>query len=365
MKKQISSLMFLIYIQMLMIAPILANGSELPVPEIESGAAILMDSETGTVLYERVSQERMYPASITKIVTGIVAIESGLSDETVTVSEAARYEDGTRVFLAPGERKPMELLLYGLLLNSGNDAATAIAEHIAGSKESFADRMNEFVKQLDLHGTHFTNPHGLFDEQQYTTALDMAIITQHAMKNELFRQIVATKTLPWDGEEWDSELVNHNKLLWRYEGATGVKNGYTVKSGNTLVAAAERDGSELIVVLLKGNGSESIYEDAVHLFDYGFESIRLNPLEPVPNSDPGGIEEDSEVVSAQAALDNQAMEEKPAALEPAVAPAKQESQVSIWLVRAAWLSLNLFLGLAGYLLIKKRRSRSKNRFQKK
>ncbi|TLS50004.1 D-alanyl-D-alanine carboxypeptidase [Paenibacillus antri] len=317
------------------------TAAEAPVaPKISSGSAIIMEKETGTILFEKAAKERMYPASITKIVTGIVALEISELEEIVTVSEEARYEEGTRVYLSPGEQKSMKLLLYGLLLNSGNDAATAIAEHIDGSKRNFADRMNEFVKEIGVQQTHFTNPHGLHESQHYTTAIDMALITRYAMANSVFREIVATKTLPWDGEEWDSELVNHNKLLWRYEGATGVKNGYTDQSGNTLVASAERNGNELIVVLLKGDSSEAVYDDAVHLLDYGFELLQISPIEPE-------VEKEEPAVPATT-------------IEPIViekAPIKETSvpNYSNWLLAIVWFTMNLFIVMVAFLRWKKSR----------
>lgn len=317
------------------------TATEDPVaPNISGGAAVLMEMETGTILFEKAAKKRMYPASITKIITGIVALEASNLEEIVTVSEEARYEEGTRVFLSPGEQKSMELLLYGLLLNSGNDAATAIAEHIDGSKSKFADRMNEFVKEIGAQQTHFTNPHGLHETEHYTTALDMALITRYAMADSVFREIVATKTLPWDGEEWESELVNHNKLLWRYEGATGIKNGYTDQSGNTLVASAERNGNELIAVLLEGNSSEAVYDDAVHLLDYGFELLQVSPIEPeVANEEP--------IMPA-------------ATIEPIVVeevPSKENSKANNikWLLAVVWFIMNLFIGTVGILRWKKLR----------
>jgi serine-type D-Ala-D-Ala carboxypeptidase (penicillin-binding protein 5/6) len=311
-------------------------------PEVHSGAAVLMDEQTGVVLYAKEPDTLMYPASITKIVTGIVALENSEPDEPVTVSEEARYEDGTRIFLSPGEQKPMGELLYGLLLNSGNDAATAIAEHIDGTKEKFAERMNDFVNQLDLANTHFANPHGLFDEDNYTTAKDMAVITKYAMSNPRFREIVATKTLPWHGKEWDSELVNHNKMLWRYDGATGVKNGYTGESGNTLVTTASRDGFDLIVVLLKGNSSEEIYDDATRLLDYGFEYMRMKPPEKEiePEAQPAAEAFAPSVVPAT---------ETETASEPAA------SSPPKWPVTVPWLLMNLFMVMVAFLKWKKGR----------
>lgn len=248
-------------------------------PELQSEAAILIDARSGTVLFEKNATERLYPASITKIVTGIIALESADPEELVTVSKEARHEDGTRVYLAEGEQVTLGNLVYALMLNSGNDAATAIAEHISGTKALFAEQMNAFAKDtVGVSDTQFTNPHGLPDPEHYTTASDMAMIAQYAMKNERFREIVATEKMPWNGLEWQSQLVNHNKMLTTYEGTLGVKNGYTQAAGNTLVIAAQRDGMELIGVILKASTNKIIYAEMTKLMDYGFAAFEPRQL---------------------------------------------------------------------------------------
>ncbi|RIE03518.1 D-alanyl-D-alanine carboxypeptidase [Cohnella faecalis] len=248
-------------------------------PAIQSESAILIDADTGIALFGKNANTRMYPASITKMVTAILALETSDPDETVTVSRTAREEEGTRIYLAEGEQKPMGDLLYGLMLNSGNDAATAIAEHVDGSKEAFSNRMNEFVSgKLGLTGTHFTNPSGLPDEDHYTTASDMAVIAKYAMQNPTFRAIVSTKKMAWNGLEWQSSLINHNKLIGTYEGATGIKNGYTVAAGSTLVASAARGTKSLIGVVLKAPSSNAVYDDMKKLLDYGFAAFEPREL---------------------------------------------------------------------------------------
>ncbi|TYP69792.1 D-alanyl-D-alanine carboxypeptidase (penicillin-binding protein 5/6) [Paenibacillus methanolicus] len=248
-------------------------------PELQSEAAILIDARSGAVLFGKNATERLYPASITKIVTGIIALESADPEEIVTVSKEARYEDGTRVYLAEGEQVTLGNLVYALMLNSGNDAATAIAEHISGSKALFADKMNAFAKEtVGVFDTQFTNPHGLPDPAHYTTASDMAKIAQYAMRNERFREIVATDKMPWNGKEWQSQLDNHNKLLTTYEGTLGVKNGYTQAAGNTLVIAAQRGGMELIGVILKASTNKAIYAEMTKLLDYGFAAFEPRQL---------------------------------------------------------------------------------------
>lgn len=256
------------------------DGEHSLLPEEISGVgAILIDGTTGDPLFAKNPEERLYPASITKIATGIYAIEKGNLDDIVTVSKRARYEEGTRVYLAEGERVTLEKLVYGLMMNSGNDAATAIAEHLAGSVEQFSEQLNAYLReQTGVENTHFTNAHGLHDDEHYTTAADMAKITQYALQNPTFRKIVATKTLPWEGEEWQTVIVNHNKMLWRYEGTTGVKNGFTDQARNTLVVSAKRGDTELIAVTMKAQSSEMAYRDVTKMLDYGFsryETLRV------------------------------------------------------------------------------------------
>jgi D-alanyl-D-alanine carboxypeptidase (penicillin-binding protein 5/6) len=254
---------------------------------LNSEAAILIDAATGDVLYEKNAQTSMYPASITKIVTGIIAIEDGDLFDIVTVSQNARNVEGTRVYLVEGEQVSLIKLVHGLLINSGNDAGIAIAEHFDQSVEGFAERMNRFVtEEIGISDSHFMNPHGLFHSEHQTTAYDMAMITRYAMKNDIFRMIVGTKKMGWVGEGWATTLYNHNKLLWRYEGATGVKNGYVTQSGHTLVASAKRENTELIVVTLKASSVENAYQDIVNLFDYGF-SLDINVTKELKEFEPG------------------------------------------------------------------------------
>jgi serine-type D-Ala-D-Ala carboxypeptidase (penicillin-binding protein 5/6) len=239
--------------------------------DISSGSAVLIDGKTGTVLYEKNSNQLLYPASITKILTAIIAIEEGDLSDKVVVSQNARDTEGTRVYLEPGEQVTLKKLVQGLLINSGNDAGVAIAEHMAGNVPSFSEKMNRFAKEkIGVKSSTFQNPHGLFDPNHQTTAYDMAMITKYAMKNEEFREIFKTKELRWIGEGWDTTLYNHQKMLWRYDGVTGGKNGYVDQSGNTLVTTATRGETDLIAVTLKADSSEIAYSDTTKLLDYGF-----------------------------------------------------------------------------------------------
>lgn len=249
-------------------------------PELQAEAALLMEAQSGQILYSHNPDETMYPASITKILTGLIAIESGQLEETVTVSENAVHAGGTRVYLEVGEQKQLIDLVYGMLVNSGNDAAIAIAEHLGGSIEGFAKMMNERARELGATKSNFVNPSGMPDEAHVTTARDMALITQYAMLNDTFREIVGTKEYPWEGDGWQpGNIVNHNRLLWDYEGATGVKNGYTDAAQQTFVATSERNGQQLIAVCLKVSGAaENMYRDLTALMDYGYDAFETHRL---------------------------------------------------------------------------------------
>ncbi|WP_202080520.1 D-alanyl-D-alanine carboxypeptidase family protein [Caldalkalibacillus salinus] len=249
-------------------------------PRLQSETAILIDGTTGDILYEKNAHQQMYPASITKIVTGIVAIEQGDTEEIVTVSENARNVIGTRVYLEEGEQVPLLKLIQGLLMASGNDAGTAIAEHFDHTEEAFSQRMNAFVREtVGVKDTHFTNPHGLFDDNHYTTAYDMAMMTQYAMENEVFREVVGTNSMEWVGEAWETTIYNHNRLIRQYDGATGVKNGYVRRSGHTLVGAAKREDTELIAVTLGAPSADAVYKDMTQLLDYGFKHYKTLHME--------------------------------------------------------------------------------------
>lgn len=251
-------------------------------PTINSEAAVVMDAKSGDILYSKSSNQQMYPASITKIATAIFAIENGNLDDMVTVSERARNAEGTRVYLEQGEIVPLKKLIQGMVINSGNDAAIAIAEHISGSVEQFSEDINAYLKEkIGIQSTHFVNPSGLFDENHQTTAEDMAKITQYALKNEIFKEIFATKELPWDGESWDTTIINHHKLIIsdQFPEVTGGKTGYVDESRHTLVTTAEKDGLSIIVVTLKANGSQLAYQDTIQLMNYSFSNFETDQID--------------------------------------------------------------------------------------
>ena len=241
---------------------------------LSSESVTLIDAKTGTVLYEKSAEKRMYPASITKIVTAIIAIKEGNLSDIVKVSENAANVHGTSVYLLEDEEIELKRLIQGLLINSGNDAGVAIAEHLGGSEQRFTEHMNNYLKNIiGVNDTNFTNPHGLFDEMHYTTAKDMAKITQYALANETFKEIVGTEELEWDGEGWETTLYNHHQLLRDLEEVTGVKNGYVPQSGFTLVTSAKKEDLELIAVTLNATSSQNSYNDTTALLEYGFNNF--------------------------------------------------------------------------------------------
>lgn len=248
-----------------------------PTPDPTAEAAILIDAGSGRVLFSKNSDQRMAPASTTKILTAIIALEKGKLSDKVAVGHNAVIVRGTRVYLKEGEIQTLENLLYAALINSANDAAIAIAEHIGGSIDGFAGMMNQKARAIGGRDSHFSNPEGLPDEEHYTTAADLVTIARYALRNPVFREIVATWTRDWHGAEWESRLINQNRLLRYYDGTTGVKTGYTREAGNCLVASARRGDQELIAVLLKSSGRQ-IWTDAENLLDYGFKNFQTVKL---------------------------------------------------------------------------------------
>jgi serine-type D-Ala-D-Ala carboxypeptidase (penicillin-binding protein 5/6) len=249
-----------------------------PPQNLTAKGAVLVDMQSGQVLFDQNKDAKLYPASITKIMTCILALEHGKLTDMVTTSQLARDQEGNRVYLEPGEQQPLEKMLYGLMLNSGNDAAVAIAEHFGGSVEKFADMMNRKAAELHMTHTHFVTPNGLHDDNHFTTPYDMALLSAYAMKNPKFRQIVATENYEWHGQAWDSNLVNINPMLWNYDGATGVKTGFTDQAQQTMVASAKRGDREVMAVLMGVMLKQTIREEATQLLDYGFAAFNTEKL---------------------------------------------------------------------------------------
>lgn len=273
-------------------------------PQLSAETAVLIDAVSGRVLYDKRKDAHMYPASTTKIMTALLVLETTDPDESVEVSQNAASQEGSSIYLKAGEKIGIKELLYGMMLRSGNDAAVAAAEAAGGSTEQFAAMMNERAASLGLENTHFVNTSGLQDENHYSSAYDLAMIAREALKNDVFREIAGTRTYQAEREGVDSYkyFYNKNKTVFQYEGATGVKIGYTEAAGRCLVASAKRNGTELIAVVLNDH---DWFEDAYRLLDYGFgnfETVRIAEGE-VPLTSAAVMEGDSPSVRIGAAED--------------------------------------------------------------
>ena len=254
-------------------------------PETLSPGVILMEESTGTILYEKNMDEAHYPASITKIMTTLIALENSDLNDIVTFSDAAiDNTEGSGIARDYGEQMTMEQCLYAVMLASANECAYAVAEHVGGTIENFVAMMNEKAKELGCQNTHFANPHGLHDENHYTCCYDMALIARAAYQNETFRIIVGTAryTIPPTKKHAEqTDLQNHNEMLYPfqtnkyvYDGCTGGKTGYTNAANSTLVTYAERDGMTLICVVMNTQ-SPNQWLDSRNLFDYCFDNFQL------------------------------------------------------------------------------------------
>ncbi|MBQ2955165.1 MAG: D-alanyl-D-alanine carboxypeptidase [Clostridia bacterium] len=240
---------------------------------VDARAAILIERESGRVLYEKNADTRYPMASTTKIMTALIAVEHCRMDEIVTAGPNASGVPGTSIYLGKGEQLTMYQMLQGLMLRSGNDAAVAIAEHIAGDVKSFAALMNARASMLGADA-YFVTPNGLDEGGHSASARAMALITRAAMENETFRELVGTQeaVIPWVDNEYSRVLRNKNRLLREYEGATGVKTGFTSAAGRCLVFSAERDGMELIGVVLN---CPDWFGEAERLLDWGFANFSM------------------------------------------------------------------------------------------
>ena len=284
LNKFTTTLIIILLIFLSLTIPCFANP-----PELKSEAAILFETSTGNVLYQKNATERLYPASTTKILTAIIVIENCDLDEIATVSKNAvdlvpsGYSNGG---LIAGEKMAIKDLLYALMLNSANEAANVLAEHVSGNIDEFTKLMNEKAIEIGCTGSHFINTNGMHDENHYTTAADLALIANYCMKNETFREIVSTYTYPLPStnkySKTDRIMKNTNQLLnplskHYLNSAIGIKTGFTSQAGNCLISAVEKNGTELISVTLKAGSSskESSYRfsDSKALLEYGLDNF--------------------------------------------------------------------------------------------
>lgn len=240
-------------------------------PIISADSAVLLDGLTGRVIYEKNAHQRAMVASTTKIMTGLLIAESCDLQANVQIPAEAVGIEGSSIYLKENEILTVETLLYGMMLHSGNDAATALALYCAGSEGAFVEKMNRRAAQIGLSKTNYVNPHGLDADAHYSTAFDLARLAAVALENEIFYRVVSAKTMI----AGDRTFVNHNKMLWKYEGAIGVKTGYTMAAGRILVSAAERNGRRLICVTIRDKND---WADHAALLDYGFSSFDMRQL---------------------------------------------------------------------------------------
>ncbi len=271
---------FITHVVLLLI--ILGIVSYMPVyaqPSVSAQAAIVTEISSGRVLFSKNSDVQLPMASTTKIMTALVATEAAGDrlDEVIEISASAAGVEGSSMYLEQGEKMTLRELLYGLMLSSGNDAAVAIAEHIGGSVSDFVALMNEKATELGLTNTRFANPNGLPDESHYSSAHDMAKMTEYAIKNPDFAEIVKTKSysISGEGKAYPRTLTNHNRLLRMYDGCIGVKTGFTKAAGRCLVSCAERDGMTLVCVTLN---APSDWNDHSAMLDFGFENYNMVQL---------------------------------------------------------------------------------------
>lgn len=255
---------------------ILLCSFEVCATDVSAHSAILIETGSGDVIFEKNSHERLPMASTTKIMTALVALENGDIHKNVKVSADACGIEGSSIYLTEGEELTLEDLLYGVMLESANDAAAAVAYEISGSIEEFSVLMNKKAAELGLSDTHFTNPHGLDNDEHYTTASDLARLTAYAMQNDVFRKIVSTYKyqIPMNSDS-TRHLLNHNKLLRLSDNVVGVKTGYTKRSGRCLVSCAERDGVSVIAVTLNAPDD---WNDHLALHELGFSAYKCQTL---------------------------------------------------------------------------------------
>lgn len=263
-------------------AALLMNFSAFGEPAALSGSAVssvLMNADTGEILYERNADEERAIASTTKIMTALLTLEAGQLDRRFTVDSMAIRVEGTSMGLREGDIVTRRALCYGMLLPSGNDAANAAAVSVSGSMTAFADKMNEKAASLGMTHTHFVTPSGLDADGHYSTARDMAVLTREALKNEEFRKIcgLSSAAISFGNPPSRRTLYNSNKLLARYEGCIGVKTGFTDNARRCLVSAAERDGVTLIAVTL--NAADD-WNDHTRLLNYGFTEVTAQEITP-------------------------------------------------------------------------------------
>ena len=256
---------------------VFAFANEIKEPDVEAQGAILMDAYSGRILWEKDAHKPLAMASTTKIMTAILALEQGKLDDIVTVSKRAQNAPKVKMYLSKGEEISLSGLLHALMMQSSNDAAVAIAEHISGSVEEFCAQMTAKAHEIGAVNTFFATPNGLDAENHQSTAYDMALITQYALRNTMFLEIINTEYKEVTSSRTTYSITNRNRLLHEFEGANGVKTGYTGKAGYCFVGAAKRDGMQLISVVFASGwgakGKEQKWIDTKRILNYGFDNF--------------------------------------------------------------------------------------------
>ena len=259
---------FITVVLLILLSQNLVYGDNL---DLSAQGFILMEENSGRVLLEKNAYTKMPMASTTKIMTALLAIERGNMDDVVEITDDSVNIEGSSIYLKVGEKITLGDLVYGLMLRSGNDSAVAIANYISGTEEGFIKLMNKKARLIGANNTNFTNPHGLYNKEHYTTAYDLALITRYAFKSDDFENVSKAKEYR-SSREVNNYYVNKNKTLWDYKGGDGVKIGYTIASGRCLVSSATKDNMRLIAVSLN---APNWFNDNYKLMDYGFENYKL------------------------------------------------------------------------------------------
>lgn len=261
-----------------------SNSENITEPTINSRAAIVYERSSGKILYGKEENKKRKMASTTKIMTAIVVLENANLDDIVTISSKAAGTGGSRLGLHKDDKISIQDLLYGLLLCSGNDAAVALAEHTGGDLSNFANMMNNKAASLGLSSTHFVTPHGLDDDNHYTTAYELALITNYALKNETFAKFVKTKTYTISINNHPKTLSNTNELLGNLDGVYGVKTGFTNGANRCLVTAVKRDNMDIICIVLGADTKKDRTKDSINLINYSFNNFKMvNIKEKITN----------------------------------------------------------------------------------
>lgn len=284
MLKFVTAVLLAIFMMVCLVPTAFAENASSKEPQIRGEGAYLIDVLSGQTLYMKNPDKPLAPASTTKIMTGLLAIERGNLNDIVTASSTMlnnKLVYGTQIYLGPGESMPLKDLLYALLLNSANDAALAIAEQVGSNLPNFVEMMNQRAREIGANQTHFLNPSGLTETGHITTAHDLALIARVAYQNPTFAEYVRTKsqTISRSKPDIPTLMVNENKLLWRDSTVDGIKTGYTAAAQNCLVASVTKDGRQFIGVILKSPGRE-IYTDMQAMFEFGFTQFKETIFKP-------------------------------------------------------------------------------------